>query len=333
MVSQSTNIFENLAFEQLLHLNLPKHVRLLLLYHNKPCIVSGKFQNPWLEIYGPRKAAELGIPFVRRCSGGGTVFHDTGNANISYLQPRLLLNKRENLIFITDFLKAAYDKKVTINERSDLIYEGKKISGSANRIEKERSLHHFTLLLNSDLSLIRQFLGKSNDYTIESTATRSVPSPVNNLFGNDEECPDFYSFARCLGNFYCTKQGYDTVQPESVLRLNPTDFSEVVEHSNYLKSWDWLYGLTPKFKLSFALEDWDDSVSTFELTKGRIKGFQCSSANEDFLASALKVLEGKQFLREIVCRELDTVSLRDVTVGQKALLNSIIENVRNLPIY
>lgn len=52
----------------------PTEEPLLLIYRNEPCVVIGRNQNPWKEVNLPalRRAS---IPFIRRRSGGGTVYH------------------------------------------------------------------------------------------------------------------------------------------------------------------------------------------------------------------------------------------------------------------
>ena len=47
---------------------------MLLLYRDDPCVVIGRNQNPWKEV-NIRAARQAGIPFIRRHSGGGTVYH------------------------------------------------------------------------------------------------------------------------------------------------------------------------------------------------------------------------------------------------------------------
>ena len=47
---------------------------LLLLYRDEPCVVIGRNQNPWKEV-NIRASRRTGIPFIRRHSGGGTVYH------------------------------------------------------------------------------------------------------------------------------------------------------------------------------------------------------------------------------------------------------------------
>ena len=47
---------------------------LLLIYRDEPCVVIGRNQNPWKEVNFPA-LRRANIPFVRRRSGGGTVYH------------------------------------------------------------------------------------------------------------------------------------------------------------------------------------------------------------------------------------------------------------------
>lgn len=47
---------------------------MLFTYRNTPCVVIGRNQNPWKET-SPRTLEDMGLPLVRRRSGGGTVYH------------------------------------------------------------------------------------------------------------------------------------------------------------------------------------------------------------------------------------------------------------------
>lgn len=49
---------------------------LLLIYRDEPCVVIGRNQNPWKEVNFPA-LRRANIPFIRRRSGGGTVYHVT----------------------------------------------------------------------------------------------------------------------------------------------------------------------------------------------------------------------------------------------------------------
>ena len=69
-VSQSNNIFTNLAIEDWLYRNTDfnRH-HVLLIWRNCPTVVVGRHQNPWLES-NMGYLAENGIDVARRNSGG-----------------------------------------------------------------------------------------------------------------------------------------------------------------------------------------------------------------------------------------------------------------------
>lgn len=63
----------------------PAEKPLLLIYRDSPCVVIGRNQNPWKEINFQALRAQNehvnvlhekhAVPFIRRRSGGGTVYH------------------------------------------------------------------------------------------------------------------------------------------------------------------------------------------------------------------------------------------------------------------
>lgn len=72
LISTSTNVYTNLALERYLAENI-KHqrkTRLLLLWRNEPCVVIGRYQNPYAES-NVKYLAEKQIHLARRYSGGG----------------------------------------------------------------------------------------------------------------------------------------------------------------------------------------------------------------------------------------------------------------------
>lgn len=75
LISRSTNVYTNLALERYLAENI-KHqekTRLLILWRNKPCVVIGRYQNPFAES-DVSYLAENQIDLARRYSGGGNYF-------------------------------------------------------------------------------------------------------------------------------------------------------------------------------------------------------------------------------------------------------------------
>ena len=72
LISTSTNVYTNLALERYLAETVqhqPK-TRLLLLWRNRPCVVIGRYQNPFVES-NIDFLGEKRIDLARRYSGGG----------------------------------------------------------------------------------------------------------------------------------------------------------------------------------------------------------------------------------------------------------------------
>ncbi|XP_014667519.1 PREDICTED: uncharacterized protein LOC106809081 isoform X2 [Priapulus caudatus] len=180
-VSTSTDVFTNLAWEQWWYENgnFTSH-RALLIYCNDPCVVVGRHQNPWVEC-DVKEAAVSSLPLSRRQSGGGTVYHDLGNINCSFMTSRKHYNRRENLDFLADLISTRWDLDVSVNIRDDLILDNfYKVSGSAAKLGKDTAYHHCTLLVNSGLTALHSIL-RPDRLGWSSNATASVPSPVATL--------------------------------------------------------------------------------------------------------------------------------------------------------
>lgn len=129
--SQSTDVYQNLALEDWIdeHVDL-QHRSILLLWRNRPVVVIGRHQNPWTEcnLSGMRR---LGIPLARRRSGGGTVYHDLGNLNMTFFASKKAYDRQRNLKVVTEALRRLRPELVVQStERFDILLNGHyKISG------------------------------------------------------------------------------------------------------------------------------------------------------------------------------------------------------------
>jgi lipoate-protein ligase A len=132
-------------------------------WRNDACVVLGRFLRPEEEVY-LKRAKALGVPVLKRVSGGGAVYHDRGNVNYSiYLQGEIGLSNR-----ISASLKELSFPVIELLERWNIHWEwvspnniyvqGKKISGSAQARWRGRILHHGTLLVNVDLERMAYLL-------------------------------------------------------------------------------------------------------------------------------------------------------------------------------
>jgi lipoate-protein ligase A len=156
---------ENLALEELLLRPLvksPSVEPIVRLWDNPEiCIVLGRAEKAEQQIR-LSKCQQRGIPFYRRVSGGGTVTHGPGNMNLSFFLPFTWNQELKNLKtsyhiilkWVQNAIKNSCGAETHINGTCDLCIGDKKISGTAQARKRFGILHHLTLLVDFDTSII-----------------------------------------------------------------------------------------------------------------------------------------------------------------------------------
>ncbi|KAJ5852012.1 uncharacterized protein N7529_011397 [Penicillium soppii] len=200
--SLSTDPYVNLSIEHFLLQHAPDESSVLFLYANRPCVVIGRNQNPWLEtdlraLHNDRNGAagEEEAVFVRRRSGGGAVFHDEGNLNYSVISPRTSFTRDKHAEMVVRALHGVGATNTSVNERHDIVMARtkaleeypdepptRKVSGSAFKLTRHRALHHGTCLLDSpNINDLGKYLRSSARGYIQAKGVESVRSPVGNV--------------------------------------------------------------------------------------------------------------------------------------------------------
>lgn len=177
--SRSTSPFENLALENLWLGEALEHP-VFLGYFNAPCAVIGKNQNLFQELNLPY-LYENHLPIVRRTSGGGTVYHDLGCLNLSFITPhRTDWVGKWDFFFepLISFLQSKGFNAFT-NPRNSLMVNDKKVGGSAQKVSRGRMISHCSLLFHTNLFALENALAVSDH--IESNASLSVRANVMNF--------------------------------------------------------------------------------------------------------------------------------------------------------
>lgn len=242
MKTDSNDITYNLALEEYLFEH-EKAGTCLILWKNQQSIVIGKYQNVYEEVNIPAIEQEQ-IPVVRRNTGGGTVFHDLGNLNYSYITDYDPDSFAGYDRFLAPLIKTLNKLGVPAEKKnhSDIVVCGKKISGSAQTVKKGRILHHGTLLFDADLSGLRKFLQPTGGH-IESKAIKSVRSRVTNIKGY------FTDKSMTLQRLedYLT-EGLTESQRIEELTLEKVEEEKIKRAAEKkYSSWDWNFGKSPDF--------------------------------------------------------------------------------------
>lgn len=207
--SRSRDPYLNLSAEHFLLQKSHPDSTVLFLYANDPCIVIGRNQNPWLEVNlgllerfraraGGRgdgdATATSDVSLVRRRSGGGAVFHDAGNVNYSVICPPAAFDRNKHAEMVVRALRGLGVATARVNERHDIVVDADgagatfKVSGSAYKLTRLRSLHHGTCLLNSpNLGDIGRLLRSPAEPYVKARGVESVRSRIRNVGLSNEE--------------------------------------------------------------------------------------------------------------------------------------------------
>jgi lipoate-protein ligase A len=177
-----TDVYFNLAAEEYLLKNCRENI--FMLWQSEPSVIVGKHQNIQEEVNEDYVRTNR-IKIARRFSGGGAVYHDLGNLNLSFIETNTHVDFDVFAQRILNML-GSLDIKVELDTRRAIFIDGLKISGSAQSIHKDRVLFHATLLFSSDLNRLIQALESRPEKECTSSskpkfAVKSVKSPVTNL--------------------------------------------------------------------------------------------------------------------------------------------------------
>lgn len=229
--SLSTDIWRNLAAEEWLLSEQAPPPPLLFLWQAGPAVVIGKNQNPWQECR-PGFLEEQGLRLARRISGGGAVYHDSGNLNYSFILSRADYRRDEMFGWIQAALGRLGITAVRLG-RSGLGVGGRKFSGTAFCYRGSRVLHHGTLLVSADLDKLEKALTPPR-ITIRGRAVASELAPVVNL----SELVPTLTVERMAAEW---AQGSERAEdiPEAALEKLAEKHASAA----------WVYGTTPPFEV------------------------------------------------------------------------------------
>jgi lipoyltransferase/lipoate-protein ligase len=132
---------------------------LATIWEDRPSLVAGRTSKLEREV-NLSVAEKMGVPIFRRISGGGTVYHDLGNLNLSVVLPLRLSVWDAHTLIASIIVRALLVLGVAghiVNE-GDVVVGSWKVSGSAVYVSRNATLVHATLLVDADLDLAYRLL-------------------------------------------------------------------------------------------------------------------------------------------------------------------------------
>ncbi|WP_026692675.1 lipoate--protein ligase [Peribacillus kribbensis] len=298
----------NLAIEEYALKNLDIEETYLLFYINEPSIIIGKNQNTIEEI-NRNYVEEHNIHVVRRLSGGGAVYHDTGNLNFSFITK----DDGESFHNFRKFTEPVVEalRKLGVNAelsgRNDLEAEGRKISGNAQFSTRGRMFSHGTLLFSSEMENVVSALNVKQE-KIASKGIKSIRSRVANI-------SEFLKEPMTIEEFRSTLLQYifnmEEVQ-EYVLTEQDWENIRKLSEERY-RNWEWNYGKSPKFNLQRSHRFPVGSIDIrLEVNKGKIE--ECRIFGDFFGVGDVHDIEekltGKRYDRSEITNALEDIHIQ-----------------------
>jgi len=230
-----TDVYFNLAAEEYLLNHFTEDV--FMLWQNEPSVVIGRHQRVQSEV-NLAFVGEKQIKVARRHSGGGTVYHDLGNLNLTFIESS---NNPDFSKFTRQMLEilSLIGIHAEADERHGLILNGFKISGSAQYIRREKVMFHATLLYSANLENLR-FALEPLPVVLEDSLVntrfnyvKSVKSVVTNISEHLPEPLSLNEFRNIIFKHYIEKCLYN-----SMYTLNKDDLEAItlLKNSKYATS-------------------------------------------------------------------------------------------------
>jgi lipoate-protein ligase A len=244
------DVYNNLAIDESLARTLAAQEEkrnTLRFWRSNSAVVIGRFQCVHKEV-NLAFCEENQISIARRFTGGGTVFHDSGNLNFS-----ICVNKNES--YVPRSLKEIYErfiggvtyglKSIGIPAEYDPVRScirigNLKITGTAGWLKRGIAFLHGTLLVNADLPKLRASLNPPRNQPVymrdrsRIRCTESRRDIVTNIADAIIDCPSLEEIKQAVIESITTLSGQIVNTGE--LTKEEKDTSQVLYQSRYSKS-------------------------------------------------------------------------------------------------
>ena len=329
--NNSTDPHFNMAFDEFCLEHLKADEPVFYLWQNRPSVIIGLNQSAYAEVNLPY-LQEKGILLARRVTGGGAVYHDLQNLNYSITGR---IKDLEALCFEAevgtssgafarigsrsdaeeDVSASAYVETMAralralgvpaeLSGRNDILVDGRKCSGYAKRMSKDRIMIHGTLMYDVDIDTLTKALAVPGS-KLSAAGVSSVRSRVANLKDYLPQFPDIKAFQEALQRLLAGD--------DEEIRLTDEQLAQIeADAAAKFRTWEWNYGHSPSASFQVRHKFSCGTVeAAFSLRNGCIDGLRFSG---DFLGnlppdSIERALQDCRYTREDIRDVLQRVKV------------------------
>ena len=265
----------NMAFDEFCLEQLKADEPVFYLWQNRPSVIIGLNQSAYAEVNLPY-LREKGIVLARRVTGGGAVYHDLQNLNYT-ITGRIRDLETDYPAYVETMARALRQLGVPaeVSGRNDILVDGRKCSGYAKRMAKDRLMIHGTLMYDVDIDTLTQALAAPGS-KLSAAGVSSVRSRVANLKAYLPQFADIQAFQAALQALLAGD--------DEEIRLTDAQIAQIeADAAAKFRTWAWIYGHSPVASFRVGKKFACGRVeAAFSLKAGCIDGLRFSG---DFLGN------------------------------------------------
>ncbi len=267
--------FFNIASEEYIFRSFKKDC--FTLWRSEPSVIIGKHQNTLNEINWDF-IKKHDIKVIRRLSGGGTVYHDPGNLNFTFLKHGRKGKLMDFEKFTDPVIKALAKMSVIakFEGKNNLRVNRLKISGNSEYIFRDKVLHHGTLLFNSNLDNLDNAIKNQKDHYSDK-AVKSIRSQVTNISSHLNNNISISEFKELIQSYF-----FNYFPGTELYHFTNGDIKQINKLVKEKYSvWEWNYGSSPRYMMKKIITAGEFRITVeFTVAKGIIENFQMDDSGQ-----------------------------------------------------